>query len=180
MNIFFLSRRLRRSAKYHCDEHVRKMQIEAAQLLYGVLWKYDPSGNWRTTAPWKCDKTQRGYRLFTANHPMQLWVAESLGNYVYCVGYGLALCAEFTRRYGKIHSTEEHLRWLSMNYPKQIPRGPMTPVPLCINKGTKGVVTKRESDMQVVIKTYRRFYTQDKTFATYEKGRAAPKWLTQH
>ena len=50
-------------------------------------------------------------------HPMTMWVASSLENYIYACRIGIALTLEYTRRYGKIHTCAEHLLWLYDNHP---------------------------------------------------------------
>jgi len=105
MNIFFLSLDPNEAARLHCDKHVVKMILETAQLLYCAHWVYEsplPEGAYRKTHP---------------NHPSARWIRESLANYTWLCRLGLALCAEFTFRYGKIHKTQAHLEWLSANAP---------------------------------------------------------------
>ena len=106
MNIFFLSFNPRRAAEYHCDKHVVKMILETAQLLYTAHWIAT-----RSALP------QNAYRKTHYNHPCAIWARTSLSNYVWLAQLGLALCAEYTFRYGRIHSTESHLRWLAANLP---------------------------------------------------------------
>lgn len=42
-------------------------------------------------------------------------------NYEWLCELGLALCAEYTFRYGKIHKTQAHLEWLTL-HPPILPR----------------------------------------------------------
>jgi len=108
MNIFFLSLNPTEAARLHCDKHVVKMILETAQLLYTAHWVYEsplPEGAYRKTHP---------------NHPSARWVRESLVNYRWLCALGMALCEEYTYRYGKVHKTEPHLRWLTANSPIQL------------------------------------------------------------
>ena len=106
MNIFFLDFNAKLAATHHCDKHVVKMILEAAQLLYSSHWVIDPS------------RLQPGaYRKTHSNHPCAIWVRESGANYRWLCELGLALCDEFTFRYGKVHKTRAHLQWLSENPP---------------------------------------------------------------
>lgn len=106
MNIFFLSFNPRIAAEHHCDKHVVKMILETAQLLYCaqhvVASNQLPEGAYKKTHP---------------NHPCGIWVRESIDNYEWLCELGLALCVEYTFRYGKIHSTQLHLEWLTLNPP---------------------------------------------------------------
>jgi hypothetical protein len=101
MNIFFLSFNPRIAAEHHCDKHVVKMILETAQLLYSA----------HPVVP------ANGYKKTHVNHPCAIWTRESLDNYLWLCDLGLALCAEYTFRYGKIHKTQLHLEWLSANPP---------------------------------------------------------------
>jgi hypothetical protein len=79
------------------DKLVIKMSLENAQLLaacfseeflnYGGLHKKD--GGF--------------YAVTHKNHPCSKWVRESKENVAWTIVHGLAICAEYHRRYGKIH-----------------------------------------------------------------------------
>jgi hypothetical protein len=110
MNIFFLSLNPRTAAEHHCDKHVVKMILESAQLLYCAQHMVSP----QTIPPGAYKKTH-------PNHPCGIWVRESMENYMWLCELGLALCAEYTFRYGRIHKTQAHLEWLNAN-PPPLPR----------------------------------------------------------
>ncbi len=101
MNIFFLSFNPRIAAEHHCDKHVVKMCLETAQLLYSAHPVVPPGG----------------YKKTHVNHPCAVWTRESLDNYAWLCELGLALCVEYTFRYGKIHKTQSHIEWLAANPP---------------------------------------------------------------
>jgi hypothetical protein len=107
MNIFFLDFNPKKAAEYHCDKHVVKMIIETAQLLYTAHWVSE-----RNILP------QNAYRKTHFNHPCAIWVRESMSNYTWLCELGLALCAEYTYRYGKVHKTQAHLEWLILHDPE--------------------------------------------------------------
>ena len=115
MNIFVLSVIPREAAKYHCDKHVVKMILETAQLLYCAHWVLDPDGLPPTA-----------YKKTHPNHPCSIWIRESVENYRWLSDLGLCLCREYTYRYGKTHKTEEHILWLSDNFPP-LPMTEQTP-----------------------------------------------------
>lgn len=106
MNIFFLDFDPDNAAKFHCDKHVVKMILESAQLLYSAHHMVD-----NTILP------NDAYRKTHVNHPCSIWVRESAYNYKWLCRLGLALCQEYTYRYGKIHKTQAHLEWLSAHVP---------------------------------------------------------------
>jgi hypothetical protein len=112
MNIFFLDFDARRAAEAHCDKHVVKMILETAQLLYCAHWLTDPD----VLPP-------TAYRKTHGNHPCAIWTRESLSNYMWLCELGLALCAEFTFRYGGVHKTQAHLEWLAAHPPALLDHG---------------------------------------------------------
>lgn len=95
-----------------CDQHVVKIQLEITQMLY-MAWHFAQQEDYVAQyAPWTKDGSRRGYRPAHPKHPMTMWVASSLDNYMYACKIGIALTLEYTRRYGKIHTCAEHLMWL--------------------------------------------------------------------
>jgi hypothetical protein len=106
MNIFFLSFNPRTAAEHHCDKHVVKMILETAQLLYTAHWVAS-----RNVLP------QNAYRMTHFNHPCAIWTRESKDNYVWLCQLGMALCKEYTFRYGKVHKTQTHIQWLAAHVP---------------------------------------------------------------
>jgi hypothetical protein len=177
MNLFWLDLIAKVNAEYHCNEHLKKMPLEAAQMLYSALWKWDPNGKWRETAPFKDNSTQRGYKLCQPHHPVTIWVAKSVRNYDHCVEYGLALCDEYVSRFGVILSVKKHLEFLRDNRPGRIPDLGFTAIPLCIYKRQKGQPPTYEGDFNVVVAKHREYYRNDKkSFATYEPA-SEPTWM---
>lgn len=117
MNIFFLSLDPSEIAQMSCDQHVVKIQLEIVQMLY-MAWHFSgQAGEIEKNAPFTKDGTRRGYRPAHPKHPMTMWVASSLENYMYACEIGIALTLEYTRRYGKVHTCAEHLVWLRDHYP---------------------------------------------------------------
>ena len=109
MNLFFLDIDIQKSAEYHCNKHVVKMIIEIVQMLYTahhLNGKELPSNCYR--------------KLSNHNHPMAIWVRTSKTNYDYTVSLGINLSLEYTYRYNKIHSCDNHLKWLSENIDKAL------------------------------------------------------------
>ena len=103
MNIFACDRNPIVAAQSLPDKHVVKMCIENAQMLavafggeYGNGW-----GNIR-----KKDGTfykTKGFR----NHPSSVWVRSSHANLAWTIAHGMALCTEYTHRYGKVHGAQQ-------------------------------------------------------------------------
>ena len=100
-----------------CDQHVVKIQLEIVQMLY-MAWHFSGQvEEIEKNAPFTKDGTRRGYRPAHPKHPMTMWVASSLENYMYACEIGIALTLEYTRRYGKVHPCAEHLFWLRDHHP---------------------------------------------------------------
>lgn len=140
MNIFVLSLNINEAAEWHVDKHCVKMILEYCQLLYTCHWaktypeikdckspialsKYQKTlkiPKYLETAPICKGTGENGYRPCHVNHPCNVWLRESGGNYRWLCYLAIALCREYTYRYNKIHSCEEHIIWLSKNYPKNM------------------------------------------------------------
>tara|TARA_R110000744_G_scaffold274817_2_gene387846 strand:- start:8 stop:469 length:462 start_codon:yes stop_codon:yes gene_type:complete len=150
MNIFVLDESPVVAAKYACDKHVVKMILESAQMLCSV----QPEG----TAPYK--------RSFY-NHPCTKWVRASARNYEWLLLHAYALCDEYTRRYDKVHKTEQVIEWCDNNRP-ELPNVEMTKQPTCMPD-----YCKTES----VVGSYRKYYINEKVkFAKWKDGNI-PSWF---
>jgi hypothetical protein len=156
MNIFVLDTDPRRCAEMHCDKHVVKMIVETAQLLCGAHHMIS-------------DRDDIPYRLSHKNHPCSIWVRESRNNYRWLCELGLELCAEYTRRYGKIHKTEEVLKWCARNFP-ELPEIDMTDFRLAMPESCQ-----IHSDS---VLNYREYYIREKvSFCTWKTS--TPEWFSE-
>lgn len=163
MNIFFLHLDPRQSAKYYFNKHCIKIILEIAQLLYSAHWCTDKSVLSLHSTDLQCDP----YRKTHFNHPTAKWVRQSRNNYLYACQMGLALCAEYTLRYGKIHKCQVRIEWLLAHPPTAYDTTPIsaylatinvplgcTPVPLAMP------VKYHSPDL---LFAYRRYYLFGKT-----------------
>jgi hypothetical protein len=157
MNIFFLSLDPAEAARLHCDKHVVKMILETAQLLYTAHWVLSSS------------MPEGAYRKTHENHPSAKWVRESITNYRWLCRLGLALCEEYTFRYGKCHKTHEHLVWLCEHQPA-LPEIGWTSPKLAMPDEFK-------SDDPVT--AYRAYYTIAKSHLLTYSGRPPPPFLAK-
>lgn len=137
MNIFYINPDPIQAARELADDHIRKMQIESAQMLSVAHWENG------STAP---------YKPSHKNHPSTRWVRGSLPQYLWLVEHGLEICEEFKQRYGKEHKTKEVLIWLKNNVPN-IPDKGFSPPPQCMDDIYKSNNT---------IESYRKFYIEEK------------------
>ncbi len=120
MNIFFLSRKIRRCARWHCDKHVVKMILEYTQMLYTTLHMLGGTENILSNAPLCASTGVRGYKVHAKNHPSTKWVRESRAHYDWLLTLALALVEEHMYRFAHktIHACHAHLEWLRANPPK--------------------------------------------------------------
>ncbi len=137
MNIFYINEDPIIAAQELADDHIRKMQIESAQMCCTAHWETN------SEAPYK-----RAHK----NHPSTIWARESLPQYLWLVEHGLEICNEFTKRYKNTHKTEQVLLWLKNNLP-DIPDNGFKEPPLCMPD-----IYKTEN----TIMSYRKFYIEDK------------------
>ena len=112
MNIFVTDPDPVKSAQVLPDKHIVKMPLETCQMLaivaseewghgFGKLPKLDGT-------PYKTEKGAfRG-------HPCTVWAQN---NYTWLIIHGLALCAEYTHRYGKVHSCQHTIEHAKIIFP---------------------------------------------------------------
>lgn len=122
MNIFYLSPKPGRCARWHCDKHVVKMILESCQLLYIAHHIHGESRRVEETAPICATTGKRGYKKTHSKHPSAIWTAESLPHYIWLCLFTLALVKEHAYRFGpkREHACKVHLDWLFANPPKAL------------------------------------------------------------
>jgi hypothetical protein len=96
MNLFAVDWCPERAAQALCNQHVVKMPLETAQILCTVSALLGRPGPYKPTH---------------AQHPCTRWVMRTIGNWRWAADHGYALCAEYTRRYGKRHASQDVLDW---------------------------------------------------------------------
>lgn len=154
MNAFYLAEDLAESASYHVDSHCIKIILEAAQCLSTAKWELGEEAHYKATHK---------------NHPTCVWTRTSLDNYNWMANYGLALCKEYTFRYGKIHKTQPVLQDLINNPPKNIPDIGKTKFYLAMPDSCK------INDDPVL--SYRNYYNKEKKHLFKWKKREVPNWV---
>ena len=155
MNIFYLDEDPKKAAIMLSDQHIRKMQIESAQMCCTAHWE---TGG---TAPYK-----RAHK----NHPSTIWTRQSIQHYRWLVKHGLEICEEFKKRYGKEHATKQILEWCKINEPNLPDNGFVAP-PQCMPDEFKGPNT---------LASYKKFYILDKVSVkglNWNKLNNKPEWV---
>ena len=178
MNIFYLDHDVKKCAEMHNDKHVVKMILEYAQLLStahrvidGVLVDgFSPSGRKRKTYVLADHRESVLYSATHLNHPSASWVRQSKENYLWLANMLVALCEEYTYRYGKTHKVERDglCYVLLKNIPYNIG-----------NSGFTQPTPAMPDDVKISgdsIKSYRNYYINNKTHLANWKKRTTPEW----
>ena len=150
MNIFVLHNNPTTAAQHACDKHVVKMILESAQMLCTVAH----ANNF--AAPYKA-----GFK----HHPCTIWVGQTKQNWDWLIDHALALCAEYTKRYGKVHKSQQHIEWCQ-SLPIDLPDTGLTPFAQAMPEQYKN---------PCAVTAYRAYYHGEKArFATWKTK--APDW----
>lgn len=153
MNIFVLDRNPKLAAQMQCDKHVVKMILETAQMLCTVA---------------HANGFNAPYRATHKNHPCTLWASKSKQNWDWLIEHGIALCCEYTKRYGKIHKSQQHIEWCR-SLPIGLPAIGLTPF-------AQAMPQQYKHSCPVV--AYRAYYHGEKaSFAKWKTKK--PKWWGQ-
>ena len=148
MNIFILHLNPRIAAQMSCDRHCVKMILESAQLLCTAIHLNEG------VAP---------YKPTHVAHPCTIWAASTKDNWLWLKKYALALCAEYTLRYGKKHKC--HTLIESLN-PDVIPDGDLTP----FAQAMPDEFRRKDGN---AVEAYREYYRHGKNYMNKGKG---PQW----
>ena len=149
MNIFALHADPIMAAEMHLDKHVVKMPLETAQMLCTINAPNAP------------------YKPTHQDHPCTLWAGATSGNYEWLVRLGLALCDEYTHRYGKDHKCRVVIEGLR-EPPTSVPSGPLTAFAQAMPDECK------QND---AVSAYHQYYRDHKAHIATWKHRARPDFM---
>ncbi len=131
MNIFILDLNPKVAAEYHCDDHVRKMAIEACQMLAvtvyylnGIKTRKERLNTDRASIArlWQnypiSDQTLQKYGdggpgFSFLNHPCTIWVRQSSANFSWLIELATEVCNQFEAIYGHEIKCKNQLKWFS-------------------------------------------------------------------
>ena len=102
MNIFVLDLDPVVAARMHCDKHVPKMCVEAAQMMASALRRHGA-----TDEQMPLTKKVTPYKGGYHHHPCTVWAGDSWANLKWLCLHGMELTIEYSRRFGKIHACED-------------------------------------------------------------------------
>lgn len=154
MNIFALHSEPIQAAVWHCDKHVVKMALESAQMLCTNL---------------NLLGLETPYKSCHRNHPCTIWARQTRSNFVWLCDLGLALCMEYTYRYGKTHACEKVIEYC-YDLKNHIPEGDLTPFAQAMPD-----VYKCSDSVQA----YRSFYIGEKSDFAVWSMRDQPYWYLE-
>ena len=180
MNIFVLDENPQTAAQMMCDKHVVKMILESGQMLStahrvidGIEWT-DYSKNGRRIKRWISPHNLMEEMLYKASfvgHPCTQWVMENNKNYYWLVEHAYELCKEYTRRYGKIHKSEDMISLIRFRKPKNIPiADSITPFAQAMPDEYKN---------EDAVEAYRAYYLGEKTAFAEWKYSETPSWFKE-
>ncbi len=165
MNIFYLDHDPIMAAQMQCDRHVVKMILESAQLLSTAHRELDG------------DEWADEYGLYKRthkNHPSAVWARESTYNYDWLYGHFIALCNEYSYRYGKTHKSDDKFRGVLSKRPVNILK-----LPFEFHEPPQCMPDEYKVDGDSVT-AYQNYYRLDKSvndWFQFNKSRSRPSFL---
>lgn len=143
-------------------------------MLDGAQLKVPSKSGKRQVKAWSLPDSREDilYKAVHMNHPCTAWTAKSNNNYTWHYAHFVALCEEYTYRYGKIHATDKLLREVLKNIPNNIEVGYKTQFPLAMNSNPECMFPNDP------VKSYRMFYqTKQDRFSMIWTNRDVPEWF---
>ena len=180
MNIFILNEDPVIAAQEQCDKHVVKMIVESAQMLStahrmldGILTKRPSKSGKRVLKYYELLDSREDliYKAVHHNHPCTIWTRESVANYKWHYEHFVALCKEYTYRFGKVHSSYTALKDILKHPPINLAKTERTPFALAMGDSP-------ECMFDCPVKSYQAFYQKkQKRFKMDWKSRPTPEWF---
>ena len=161
MNIFVTDDCPIQSARNLPDKHIVKMPLETCQMLsiiysdwyYGVGKLYKSDGTPYRTAHGAFRK-----------HPCTIWAADNQYNLAWLIEHGLALCDEYTQRYGKVHTCLDVIYQAERIYRR------------CFDLDTTDAATRVTSFTRAMPESIK-FDTSISTITAYQRYLNTKQWL---
>ncbi len=177
MNIFQLDLDPVKAAQYHPDRHVVKMILEYSQLLSTAHRILDgtehatTSKTGRRATAWRLEDDRESilYKATHINHPSAIWARESASNYLWLQSLLVAVCHEYTHRYGKHHKCErDGLVSRLESLPNNMTKIRRTPLRLAM---------PLEYQLPDPVESYRKYLREGKVHLHSWKKRPTPEWI---
>jgi len=172
MNLFVLDKCPKKSAELMCDKHVVKMILEVAQMLSTAHREFESK---------IVTDTCLLYKKTHLNHPSTIWVRTTGANYLWTYAHFVALCDEYTKRYGKVHLSETKLKKLLSHVPcvlhKAIDVKNLTIPPLCMPEEYYIKNRQQPKSWKECVLSYQAYYKGAKAYMATYKFTNTPKFL---
>ena len=159
MNIFILNKDETISAKQMIDKHVVKMPTESMQMISTCLDYYG---------------FDSPYKPVMLNHPCTIWARQSRDNMQWLVNHCIALCKEYTVRYGKEHKVERTVKQCAGNIRRMVSELPDEG----LTEFAQAMPDKYKNED--VCKAYQDYYMGDKWYFATWKTQAPDWWPENH
>ena len=163
MNIFVVDECPVASATVLLDKHIVKMPLESLQMMSTNAWY---------------NSLRHPYHPVMTRHPCTIWARESKQNFEWLWEHAIALCAEYTARYGRIHKCEKQITVFNPIWEELLMLLPdigLTPFAIAISEDMNCRKKIENFNDLSSIDQYRFYYKHDKAFAAWTK-REKPSW----
>jgi hypothetical protein len=172
MNLFVLHPNPIRAAEWMCDKHVVKMILEVAQMLSTAHRELESS---------LVTDDCLLYKKTHLNHPSTIWCRTTGANYHWAYVHMIALCDEYTKRYGKTHLTDTKLRSVLCHFPEKLldscrPKD-LTIPPSCMPDKYFDRGNQVSKTWKGCSESYQRYYQGEKAYMLTYKYSDTPKFL---
>jgi len=171
------------SAEALDDKRVMKMIVEGAQMLSTALHRLRPDG-WEAlnsglrSLPWDSPLHQQVYKPVFPNHPCNLWVRASSGNWDWLMSHTVSLCSLYRRTYGREHLCTYTLQELwNESRIEDFPKRDRTPFPNCARNLSRNLDFSYLSDTHEAYRFYLRARWQQDVRPPTWRDRRLPEWL---
>ena len=180
MNIFVLDESPQTAAQMMCDKHVVKMIVESGQMLSTAHRVLDGEQYTELSANNRRIKRRKSpynlmedilYKASFVGHPCSQWVMENDKNYYWLAEHAYELCKEYTRRYKKVHKTEDMISLVRFRKPVNISiADSITPFAQAMPEEYKN---------SNAVEAYRAYYLGEKTGFAEWKYSETPSWYEE-
>ena len=190
MNIFALSKCPKESAKQMLDKHIVKMPTETCQMLhtnalyFQFVELHDKEPSLRELKAFHKEIGSKLMKPAMLNHPSTIWARQSYANFDWLYQHGIALCEEYTYRYGKEHGSETRIKNTPFSDYLQLMRVQydigLTPVSIAMDDMYR-IENTFDDEWEFVIQSYRHYYLEGKwRFAEWRNNRRPEWWPVNH
>jgi len=187
MNIFALSTCPVKSAEQMIDKHIVKMPTESCQMLhtnalyFDYVTEFGAEPSLADLKEYHRNTSSQLMKPAMLNHPSTIWARETPANFMWLYDHSIALCAEYTYRYGKEHGTYARILQTPLDITKY--KSDLTPVRIAmadeyrLDRLEYFEQNPNNTEWDFVNDSYKHYYLQAKwEFAEWRNDRR-PEWF---